>query len=103
MKKSVEIYLAETNKNQNNPQMFWKVNKSVSGAVSSNELAKRLGKESINLTISCAVLIVDAFEGTPRMAALHQEPAIANSPVDCFSYLEPVSTSEVYQEFKGGY
>lgn len=40
-----KLYLAETNNNLNNPKMFWKVDRSASGAASSNEIPKPLVKE----------------------------------------------------------
>lgn len=59
MKKSKSgFYLAGTNKNLNNPKMFWRVDSSPSGAVFSDELPKPLVKESVNLTTNCAMLMI---------------------------------------------
>lgn len=108
-----EFYLAETNKNLNNPKMFWKVDSSASAAMSSNELPKTLVKEFVNPFTNCAMLmillslyrsrrLVWCFKRYSQNGCLYHEPAIANSPVDCSFHLEPASTSEVYHDFKGG-
>lgn len=90
-KEKSDFYLSETTKNPNDPKTFWDVVRSVSGAMSYDELPKFLVKYSVNLTDKCAVRsyfddhlitagnLFCSLNGDFESTTLNNEPAVLSN------------------------